>query len=59
MKILISEASRVLERSRDTILRYEERGLLTVERTTRGVRIYDLAEVERLKAALDSPRQTK
>lgn len=59
-KLTVGHVGRYLERSREMVLQYERRGLLTAERTTSGIRLFDPAQVQRLKATLDARgRSTK
>jgi DNA-binding transcriptional MerR regulator len=55
-KATVTDAAQIMRRSRDTILKYERRGLLTAERTIGGIRLFDVQQIEALKAALDSRR---
>lgn len=48
MKLLISEAARLVGRSVDTLRRWEQDGLVTVMRTPTGVRLFDESELLRL-----------
>jgi DNA-binding transcriptional MerR regulator len=48
----VGNVSRCLERSRETVIAYERRGLLKSERTASGIRLFDASEVRALKATL-------
>jgi DNA-binding transcriptional MerR regulator len=55
--ILTGEASRILHCGEDTTRRYgDERRLTVIRSGTRGIRIYDRAEVERLARELQQRR---
>lgn len=43
------EAARILHVSEETVREYDRRGVLKARRTTRGVRIFEREDVERLR----------
>jgi DNA-binding transcriptional MerR regulator len=55
-KATVTDAAQIMQRSRETILEYEKRGLLTAERTIGGVRLFEVDQVQALKAMLDARR---
>ena len=46
--ILLGETARILEVSQETVRRFEADGRLRAVRTSRGVRVFERSDVERL-----------
>jgi DNA (cytosine-5)-methyltransferase 1 len=56
-KVTVGEAARKLELSEDTIRRWAKLGLLRYEKDARGVRLFDVGEIDRVSRQRSSPSQ--
>ncbi len=58
-KVSISEASRLTNKTRKTIYKYIQDGLLTVSMDTQGKKVIDISELIRIFGEIEMPKYTE